>query len=101
MSKRYYIAGKISGLPYQVAVLEFAQAEKSLLRYGQVFNPIKISPFKEGKLWRHYMIDCLSVLMECDAIYMLRNWKDSKGARIEHAIATELGLEIIYQDKYL
>lgn len=101
MRKKYYISGKISGLPYQIAVWEFAQAERLLLRHGQVFNPINISPLKEGKLWKDYMIDCLSVLLECDAIYMLRNWKDSKGARIEHAIATELGLKIIYQNQII
>ncbi len=31
-----------------------------------------------------------------DAVYMLDNWKSSKGARIEHQVATEYGLTIYY-----
>jgi hypothetical protein len=36
-------------------------------------------------------------LTQCHAIYMLRGWESSKGARAEHAVAVWLGLEIIYQ----
>ena len=33
-------------------------------------------------------------LCKCDAIYMLEGWRHSKGARLEHTIARELGMEI-------
>lgn len=36
-------------------------------------------------------------LLQCKAIYMLQGWKDSKGARIEHYIATEIGIPITYE----
>lgn len=39
----------------------------------------------------------IEMLRRCDAIYMLRDWDDSVGARAEHEMALKLGLEIIYQ----
>ena len=39
----------------------------------------------------------LEILSRCDAIYMLRNWRDSSGAVAEHDAAVDWGLEIIYQ----
>ena len=40
-------------------------------------------------------------LLHCNAIYMLQGWQESKGARIEHYIATELGLHIMYEVEQL
>ena len=39
----------------------------------------------------------LEILSRCDAIYMLRNWKDSSGARAELALAKQLGIEIEFE----
>ena len=41
----------------------------------------------------------LKELESCDAIFMLRDWKESNGATIEHEKAKEWGLKIIYQNK--
>lgn len=40
----------------------------------------------------------LEILSRCDAIYMLQNWRLSKGAVMEHAEAKRLGLEVMYED---
>jgi len=37
----------------------------------------------------------LAVLKECDAILMLRGWKESRGATREYAQAVEDGLHVI------
>jgi len=37
-------------------------------------------------------------IRECDAIYMLKDWTDSPGARAEHAFAKALGLEVMYEE---
>jgi len=34
-------------------------------------------------------------IMECDAIFMLENWEESKEACIEHSLAIKLGYEVI------
>jgi hypothetical protein len=43
------------------------------------------------------MKEDIKALCDCDQIFMLSNWVDSKGAIIEHAIAMYLGIKVIYQ----
>jgi len=33
----------------------------------------------------------------CTHIYMLKDWKDSKGAMMEHQFAIDNGIEVIYE----
>jgi len=42
--------------------------------------------------------DC-EIIKRCDAIYMLPNWKNSRGAKLEWETALNCNLEIIYGDK--
>jgi hypothetical protein len=37
------------------------------------------------------------MLMDCDAVYLLSDWCDSKGAMLEKNIAETLGMEMIYE----
>ena len=97
--KRIYISGRISGLPYEEARAKFDAAEIYLLTHGwvDIANPMRCKIFKRKDEWAWQMGACLMMLLRCEAIYMLRDWNDSRGARIEHAVARELGIEIIYQ----
>lgn len=93
-----YISGKITGLDLDVARSNFNAAEDELLTVGfSTINPMKECPYVEGKTWNEYMLDCIKLLFKCDAIYMLNNWMDSKGARIELSIAREMNIDIIFQ----
>jgi hypothetical protein len=38
------------------------------------------------------------ILERCDAIFMLKNWKDSKGAKMELDYARELGITIYFEN---
>ena len=38
----------------------------------------------------------LEILRRCDVIFMLPGWEQSEGAMAEHALAEELGKEIMY-----
>lgn len=40
----------------------------------------------------------VEALKRCDAIYMLRGWERSKGAKAEKALAEWMGLEVLYQE---
>jgi len=119
---KIYISGKISALPINEAINNFNNAEEYLKQKyfyigAQIVNPFKLDHSKaeelkrrqldpavpdnekptEHEVWAAYMeVDC-GALLTCDGIYMLKNWAESKGARIEYVIAQELGLTIEYE----
>jgi hypothetical protein len=45
------------------------------------------------------LLYAMHALEVCDAIYMLRDWKDSPGATAEHAFATATGKRILYEEE--
>lgn len=64
----------------------------------EVFNPIRlVDEFGQEEDWKVYMSACLKELVWCDAIFMLKGWEDSKGAKLEYKIAMELGIGIKYE----
>lgn len=92
MSK-IYISGKITGIDNYAELFE--SAEKLLIEKGfEVINPVKLNHLHD-KTWNSYMKEDIKALMDCDAIYMLKNWHQSKGAIIEKKLAFELGIQII------
>jgi len=94
---KIYISGKITGLPIQEAQNNFEAAEKRLKSEGhEPINPMKL-PHEHGKTWSEYMKEDIKALLECDAIYMLLGWQESKGACIEFNLAHDLRLKIIEQ----
>ncbi|MBB5167145.1 DUF4406 domain-containing protein [Mycobacterium sp. AZCC_0083] len=46
--------------------------------------------------WDFYLRRDIKVLADCTGIVMLPGWRGSKGARLEHHIATELDMTITY-----
>ena len=97
---KIYFSGKITGLDLLEAHQMFQKAESHLIqKYDcEIINPMKEIPYEKGKTWEQYMIDDIKLLFDCDAIYMLENWKESKGARIEFAIAYESSKKIMFAD---
>jgi hypothetical protein len=92
---KIYISGKITGLDLQEAENLFNEAETMLLKreYCEVVNPMKLDHSKHDQTWESFMMVDLKALIDCDGIYMLENWESSKGARIEHQLAEQLGLK--------
>lgn len=96
MCKSIYISGAISGCDIQEVNKKFNSKEIELSRAGyHVINPLKIRP--NSKTWCDYMLADIKHLFTANSIYMLKCWHNSKGARIEHKIAQEMGIEIIYE----
>jgi hypothetical protein len=95
---KIYISGKVSGIEDE-AIKLFAIADKELKEKGyETINPMAL-PHEHDKSWHSYMKDDVKALCDCDAIYMLSNWVDSKGAIIEHTIAIFLGISVYYETK--
>lgn len=96
MKEKVYISGKISGIENEAPKI-FEAAEKYLQKMGfDTINPMKLN-HNHDKTWHSYMKEDVRALCDCDSIYMLTNWTDSKGAIIEHTIAMYLGINVIYQ----
>lgn len=97
---RVYLSGKISGLE-NLNKPKFEDAEVWLSNYLGwwyrkdfiVVNPHKLPRNHDGK-WHSYMRECLKALCRCEAIYMLDDWKDSKGAIVELFVAKILNLKL-------
>lgn len=93
--KTVYISGAITGtLDYKE---RFKAAEKCLQWWGyKTINPAEENAkLPKSTTWEGYMRASIRLLMKADAIYMIRGWQASKGARLERKIAKELGMEII------
>jgi hypothetical protein len=95
---KIYISGKITGLDYKQAFADFEYAEQQInLRGHEAVNPMKSVGEVEGKEWIEYMVEDIAILNECDAIYLMSNWQDSKGAQLEKAFCDITGKQVFYQ----
>ena len=96
-AKHIYISGKVTGIENKAYEL-FEQAEIKLKNSGYlVCNPMKINHDYHDKSWESYMKLAIKNMLDCDEIYMLKNYTSSKGALLELAIAKELGIKIKYE----
>ena len=95
---KVYISGKISGLPIEEVKRKFHNAASLLDSLDlQPVNPLN-NGLQEGATWAQHMGKDIEMLLECDGILMLDNWKQSKGADIERAIAKKLDMVILYEE---
>ena len=107
---RCYIAGPIAGVPDFRE--RFAAAVPAVEALGyEVVNPCDIPPadhdgecppgYDPGEdASGHtssacYMRADLRALLDCDAIFMLPGWRESRGATVEHAVAVACGMTIL------
>lgn len=95
--KKVYISGKISGLHMDDVTRKFDQAEKMMIAMGfEPMNPLHLVPYHPDTKWETYMAKDLMELQKCNIIYLLHDWEDSQGARLEHEMSKILNLEIWY-----
>lgn len=97
---KVYISGPISGTTDYME--RFMAAEVVLLLKGhKVVNPAKENAYlPAGTSWEKYMGESLKMLCECDAIYMMRNWNRSRGAKVEYCVATQMGKTILSEEEF-
>ena len=97
-SKRIYISGKITADPDYFK--KFDDAENDLIGngYSSIVNPAAVN-LRLPADFSHddYMRVSLAELHCCQAVYFLKDWKDSPGALREFDEAKRRGMEIIFQ----
>lgn len=95
----YYISGPMTGLPgYNYAAFNAAAAGLRLLG-ATVFNPADTFGGDHTRERKEYMRIDIQALLDSERVWMLEGWRNSVGARLEHDIATEIGLDIVYLDE--
>ena len=103
---KVYLSGKITGKKIDIAMADFEFAKQQVLSNAdllltgiyegqilEVVNPFEINKhlIKAGHAnWARYMRNDIKALMDCDAIAMMPDWRQSKGARLEVYIARKL-----------
>lgn len=99
MSEKVYISGPVSGLPLGEVRETFAARERALVHAGyKVVNPLErsLQALGEDKTWEEYMAFDVLLLLKCDLINFLQGWEDSRGARLEAAIARKKGIGTLF-----
>lgn len=110
MREKVYISGKITGLPIDEAKRNFKNCADYLRDEGyEVVNPMELPEHEailamdemelveDGKWYLHMKAD-IKAMMDCDSIFVMLNYTESKGAMIEYKLAMELGLHGMYQN---
>jgi hypothetical protein len=96
---KIYISGRISGLPFDEVQAKFTAAERILVEKGYK----TVSPLKTGipysAPWEIHVAMDIILLIGCDAIFLLKDWKYSKGATLEKNIAELIGKNVIYEEE--
>lgn len=98
MKTKIYLSGKITGLDPDNVRLKFHLSGLSFdPEYYEVICPLNL-PHNHDKSEASFLLEDLQALAACNCIYMLRDWTDSRGARIEHDFAVKVGIKVIYQE---
>ena len=112
--EKVYISGQITGLTHDEYHSNFGQAEALLLDREIVpVNPLRVKACEaedcgngdtkpNGEYlhsWECYLKYDIIEMLDCDAILMLPNWHNSKGAAFELDIAAKCGLIVLYLNR--
>lgn len=96
MIKKIYIAGKVTGLTPEQYHKNFDDAKElvqSQYHYADIVIPTELC--NDDWSWEQSMEVCIDALWDCDAIVLMENWKDSRGAIIERKLAQKLEIPIL------
>jgi hypothetical protein len=90
---KVYLSGPMSGYPDH-NYPAFHEAALRLRKLGYtVVNPAEFL-VNEGKTWEACLRYDLDQLLNCGAVATLDGWQESRGARLEVHVATELGMSV-------
>lgn len=92
--KRLYLAGPMSGLPKLNFPAFHAEAARLRAMGYTVVNPAEINSDMQAE-WADCMRADIRELVTCDGIALLPGWARSKGATLEHHIASSLGMAVM------
>lgn len=96
---KIYIAGKVTGEPIHECTMKFGKAQKELEDLGHhPINPLEVVNNWKAE-WQDAMKICIKALLDADAILLLPDYRQSKGALLEFDIARRLEIKRYYSTK--
>lgn len=94
----------MTGLP-DLNRTAFAEAQEKLRGCASLQNPETVNPHEKGlgddAPWEAHLKMDIKLLMDCDGIAMLPGWEKSRGAKLEHGLAVQLGIEVRLLEEWL
>ena len=96
---KVYIAGKVTGLEKAEIFKKFYESGKQLKEQGYTVMSPAVLALNEGFDHSDYMHICYAMIDVCDAVYMQKDWQQSKGARMELQYAKDSKKQILYEDE--
>ncbi len=97
MKKRIYISLPISHYDLEERKQYAKRMEEILSHYYEVVNPFN-NGIPDDADWRVHMKKDIKMLLECDAIFLCKDWEKSKGCKLEFDVATTCNIEPIYEN---
>lgn len=91
---KIYLAGPMTGIKEFNFPLFYSEAARLRALGHEVVNPAEING-APAMLWEDCMRRDIAELVTCKAIALLPGWSNSRGAKLEHHIANELGFVIL------
>ena len=86
---KMYVAGQITGDKNYKE--KFRNASRKLIKCGyEVFSPAVLPNYPDVS-HEDYMHICKAMIDVCDAVYFLKDWQQSEGAKVEFDYAREKG----------
>lgn len=92
--ERVYIAGPMTGIPGH-NFLSFRMAAAQLRSAGyEAVSPVEINCEENAptKPWNVCMRNDIAALMTCHRVALLPGWEKSRGALLEHYVASNVGI---------
>ncbi|GAB6391227.1 MAG: DUF4406 domain-containing protein [Treponematales bacterium] len=86
---KVFVSGKITGDPGYRAKFRAAQARLEQAGY-RVSNPASLDMPEEE--WKAAMRKALILMLACDGVALLDDWRDSRGARLEISLALSVDI---------
>jgi hypothetical protein len=95
--RRVYLSGPMTGKE-DLNFPAFDKARDKLIALGYwVVSPADLERNRPVMTYEKALQDDILHLMNCNTIYLLRGWNDSRGARLEWFVAVSLGFEVMYE----
>lgn len=96
----YYVSGPMSGMPDHNFPAFAAKAAELRAEGKTVINPAELPGEGDEHPWEWFLRRDLIAMLEggAEIIEMLPGWEQSRGAQLEHHVASALGFTIVYPD---